>query len=81
MPLGILAEVATHSPAVLLLPRCCSVPPLHATTHRSVAQEALELMQQCGSLDPAARPTAQQVLQRLARLAEELERPPTGATS
>ena len=34
----------------------------------------LDLMQQCGSLDPAARPTAQQVLQRLARLVEEQER-------
>jgi len=28
-------------------------------------------MQQCGSLDPSARPSAQQALQRLARLVEE----------
>ena len=32
-------------------------------------------MEQCGSLDPAARPTAQQVLQRLAALVEAQERP------
>lgn len=38
------------------------------------AQEAMELMQQCGSLHPAARPTAQQVLQRLAALVEAMEK-------
>ena len=43
---------------------------LPATSAR-VAQGALDLMQQCGSLDPAARPTAQQMLQRLARMVEQ----------
>ena len=38
-------------------------------------QAALDLMQRCGSLDPAARPSAQQVLQALATMAEEQERP------
>lgn len=85
--LGLL-QFVTHS-AALLPPgstscyQLCSFhggQPLHPSQLTYSVQEALDLMQQCGSLDAAARPTAQQVLQRLAHMVEQHELPPPPST-
>ena len=64
---------------VLLPPATHIVPPTCLPTHPPYSpQEAVDLMQECASLDPAQRPTAQQALDRLAAL---LERQRAGSPS
>lgn len=45
-----------------------------AHPHSCALQEASDLMVQCMSLDPEQRPTAQQVMQRLAEMQNLAER-------
>ena len=73
----------SRQPATLV-PTCTATPPAGEQPVRGHMREvrvpeecppeAAHLMAECGALDPAARPSAQQVMRRLAALLEALRR-------